>query len=963
MRFVLRLLIIGLILGVVFLFGMSATGTGLVFSTSQSGNWNHAPVWGGAGVPGGEDIAIINTGHVVTLTYDDNVLDLDLNGTLVTDSFNFTCENLTINDGGTMTGGSGETWYIGNFTLMENGTCTATDYIINVQNILDWDENATFHHSEGQIRMNGMTGHIYPGNQTVYYLNCSGPEGYALDGENKNCYFRIYESIKIDLVLASHWFIWNPPVGYRAYEAHLLFIGNMTITAGRERYETPHQWWWWPADWWDIEYDDDIYHSGGDPQIDWARGYTFILNGRSADTPIMSNFPKNDTSDAGMITNYCYHVGKEMRITVNTTTHMMTDIVLAEEFHNSFSTTYDSLDDRPTFYGNNHSITIGENCGFNDGHYYDLGNVTSAGRVWIDECPTFEARNITAVDDLWFSGSYSHLVVGNLSSDAEIAWFTFSVEERNFGTMYVDSMTAGEDIVLLGGGTVYFTSTAGIVSVGDDLRTWGTTIDHYMNITGVPDWHIDTGTVNDWLLIYVNLSNCFNEASDGQYLTFLGWNYSGNTMVDTIAPIIQATLSEGQEWDRTYFAEFPINITVSDMSYVFDVSYRIYGANGTLKASGITDWTEFGELHQVVWNSTNIDISDWLPGDYNLSITTNDSHNPANTKVAKDRARNMVCEIDDEQIGHSKDTKEAKEKPAKTIRFREYAGSDIFSIEFEALKSDTKHDVKWRIRENNFKLGFRVKLSKDQPWARLTITSNSLTYLPNSTYHGHFLLGPNSSYFFDLEDFHQQGGYIEVVNITTTSATVILTHPDWDKNGGWVYIDPLAGSVNTGELTVNWTLVVAPSIVSPLNNSVVKHQNWANLIVTVTDIPGLTANITFYNATNNTVIGTSTITGSGTVQVNWTGLFWNHQNYRWYASCEILGYNGSSPIYSFSTSSRPTSSSYEPPSPGDPAEPSEPSDQESQSSPALVVMLSGAAIITIFAVWAYLEYFEEGLHK
>jgi len=58
MRPALHLLILGVFLSVSFLIIVSDNGAGLVFSTSQSGNWNYAPVWGGAGVPGQDDIAI-----------------------------------------------------------------------------------------------------------------------------------------------------------------------------------------------------------------------------------------------------------------------------------------------------------------------------------------------------------------------------------------------------------------------------------------------------------------------------------------------------------------------------------------------------------------------------------------------------------------------------------------------------------------------------------------------------------------------------------------------------------------------------------------------------------------------------------------------------------------------------------------------------------------------------------------
>jgi len=200
------------------------------------------------------------------------------------------------------------------------------------------------------------------------------------------------------------------------------------------------------------------------------------------------------------------------------------------------------------------------------------------------------------------------------------------------------------------------------------------------------------------------------------------------------------------------------------------------------------------------------------------------------------------------------------------------------------------------------------------------------------------------------------------------SYTVNLSHPEWGKNGGWVYIDPLAGSVNTGTLEINWTLVITPEIVSPRNNSGIKNQQWANLIVSVSNIEGLTANITFFDAEDDSVIGIGSTAGDGTLQVNWSGLAWNHANYAWYATCEILGYNGSSPISYFSTLTTTPSSSVSSPSGGGggnglggggPA-----SDSSSHtSSNILIIIIMGALIITVIGVWAFLEFFEEGISK
>ena len=1047
MRPVLRLLILSFLLSVSVLYLASDTGAGLTFSTTESGNWNHAPVWGGAGVPGQDDTAIINTGHEVSLTYHDDVGSLYLDGTLYTDGYDF--ETLDV--------------------CVVNGSFIGNDSASIQHQHLDINGGGSYAHASGQITITNITG-----------------DGYCIDndGDMTTTSDIVISSWQDSNILAD--FSGTGEVGNVEYAGNRTlilmgdsaqrFYGNLTIGPDATAYLSQNSW--------SLRVDGsfDVFGQWGHGSltgVHQAANLTVhdgaVYYASQGENVISQSLRLNETGtyhhENSIVnvtgTSVAFYPGGHALYDLlvwDTTLNIYEDVII-EHWVNYSS----ELPEHPWWRIGNPELHLWDNLTFTLGTDSSSGYVWSGSRLdefhlhgpgeiliqgasesyfgnirgnqfgysgsptvglkwinWVTEDNPTRTNLVADAEKYILYGNcscYSTLALNNAGCTLDLNGFTWTVAYSGIdteagtvllgpgnlslgtgGTSYltIDATltritTNGNDIQLgtnatllvesieyltdqdrtgnppclrmLDGSVLEFTTTTGLIGNNTELDVDGT-FENMAVLTGPPDWHLDVDQLNDWLVIFANLSNCLNSGS--QPFTYLGINWTGNTNVDTVAPIIETSLSEGQAWDRTGDPVFLVNITVSDMSFVYDIQYAVYAANGTLMASGTTDWTEFGELHQVLWNTSSTDISAWIPGSYNISISTNDSHNPAKTKVAKNRAQNMVCEIDDEEIGSKKDLKERKEKPGKTIKFKQYEGPDIFTIEFTAEKTDTKHDVKWRAEENNFKLGFGLKLPNGENSVMLNITADSITYLPESNYHGHFIIGDPGSYFFDLEDFHKEGGSISVSEKQSLgeneSYTVTLTHPAWGKNGGWVYIDPLAGSVNTGTLEVNWTLVISPTIVSPANNSVIKNQRWANLIVSVSDIEGLTANITFYDAEDDTVIGTGSTVGDGTLQVNWTGLDWNHADYAWYATCEILGFNGTSPISYFSTSARATSSTVSPPSgtgshglAGGGSE--DESSDSSRSSNIFIIMLTATFVLALAGVWAYLEFFEEGVVK
>jgi len=1046
MKRVLRILLLSFLLSVSLCYLVSINGAGLVFSTTESGPWNYAPVWGGAGVPGSLDTAIINTGDVVSVAYNADVGNLYLDGTLYTDDYTF--ETLDI--------------------CMVNGSFVANNSASIQHKSLDIN-GGTYTHQSGEISISGID-----------------DNGYCIDNDGamtttSNIVISSWQDSSILADFSGTGNIWN--VEYTGNQTMVLMgesaqhiLGNLTIGSNANAYLSQNSW--------TLQVDGTftIYGQWGHGSLSGPHNIGTLLVHDSAEyypsqgeNRISTSLTINETATFHQGTNKINVTGSVVSFYPGG--HAFYDLLIWDTVLNIYENitiehwvNYSSqLPDKPfarignpemhlwnnltftlgtdtssgyvwsgsslsefSLHGPGEFIIRGENeayFGNIRGNQWEYSGIPTLGLQWINWVTEDNGARTNLVNEtekyiLYGNCSgYSTLALNNPGCTLDLNGYMWNISYNGIdmdsetillgpGTLSLGIgstssftgalnltriTTKGNDIslstntsllvdsieyltdqdrsgnpprlIMNDGAVLEFKTTTGLQANNTYLDIHGS-FENMAELTGPSGWHLNVDQLNDWVVIFANISNCNNSGS--QAFTFLGVNWTGNTFVDTVAPIIESSLSEGDAWDRTSAPDFLINITVSDMSFVYDIQYWIYASKGTLMASGTTDWTEFGELHQVLWNTSNISVSDWIPGDYNISISTNDSHNPVKTKVAKDRARNMVCELDDEEIGHTKQRKEVKEKPAKKISFKQSSGTDIFDIEFAANKTDTRHDVKWRTLESNFKLGFQVKLPKDQETVQFTISSEAITYLPESNYHGHFLVGATSSYFFDLEDFHLEGGFIQVSDKTFNngkeSYTVNLTHPDWGKNGGWVYIDPLAGSVNTGTLEINWTLVITPEIVSPGNNSSVKNQQWANLIVSVSNIEGLTANITFYDAFDDSAIGIGSTVGNGTLQVNWSGLEWNHADYAWYATCEIQGYNGSSPISYFSTLTTTPSSSVTSPSGGGGGSGlggsgSGEENASSGSSNMLVLILTATFLLGLIGVWAFLEYFEEGISK
>ena len=67
------------------------------YNSAGSGNFNADATWTESGQPSTDDVAVIASGHTVTMTADASVGSIDIQGTLTTDG---TARTLTLDDGG-----------------------------------------------------------------------------------------------------------------------------------------------------------------------------------------------------------------------------------------------------------------------------------------------------------------------------------------------------------------------------------------------------------------------------------------------------------------------------------------------------------------------------------------------------------------------------------------------------------------------------------------------------------------------------------------------------------------------------------------------------------------------------------------------------------------------------------------------------------------------------------------------
>lgn len=460
--------------------------------------------------------------------------------------------------------------------------------------------------------------------------------------------------------------------------------------------------------------------------------------------------------------------------------------------------------------------------------------------------------------------------------------------------------------------TLTFTDIEGFGASAGTLNTTGT-FSNLAYITG-SGWQIDPDLLTNYWFWYTNFTHG-NNIGATKTIVALGEGYNLTGSWDFLAPALTShIISEGYIQDKATNASLWFNFTATDMTFLHSMNFTIYRLyNSSMMLSREIDLTSL-EVAEYLWNQSK-NISSWQPGTYNITFIAKDCHNPPTSKAGKQRIDDMVVVVDGEVIG-KKGIKKVKDKPAEKIDFNTITGetiSSIYSLLFVDEKN-VKHTVVWDAEKGNFKLTHYVKtsLTTYQPptggpapkviGVKVKLTAQTIEYLPLSPYYGHFII--NGAYFYDAQDFRDEGGslFIEQKTRTKTSEsyTLIFINPLWKKNE-WVLIDPLSGSINEGSLgPLNFTITAAPTLVAPTPNGTIITTFSPTLTVYVEGFSG-TATVTFYNYADNTSIGTqSGIANDSDVSITWGALDANTE-YSWYAVLTVDAFDSNSTFWTFTT--------------------------------------------------------------
>ncbi len=568
------------------------------------------------------------------------------------------------------------------------------------------------------------------------------------------------------------------------------------------------------------------------------------------------------------------------------------------------------------------------------------GSPLSMNEFWVEQYFNMNGYTLTVdelnIDDHFYGpGDIVGINPGFVTLDADITLNSITLGKYGWLLIHqggvevkVDRITdLGESFIEIRAATLNFTSTQGFQLNDTGLYLFGT-VTSYATLTGVPNWYINETEIGfgipgeeeytRYIWRYANVSNGKNYGDD--YILVLGNNVTGNTgKWDFVAPVIVSlAISEGEIIDLA-LNDWILNIThqISDMSYLHSLEYEIYCTdNDTLMASGSLDMGAEGlEVRQYTW-SEFVDVGGsgsaaWV-GNFNITFRAWDTHNShkSQTFEGKKRARDMIIEVGGELIGH-KVKKKGIELEDNIVTISSSSGilEELLKIEFIGKDRKKVKSTITYTSEDNFKLLHEVKLD-DQATFTLKLTGENLRIEKNSSYYYHVTYGPGNKYFWDAQDFKEEGGTIFLVEQGETAEGIpwiklLFIHPDFKKNS-WNIVDPLAGSVNEGSLIVNFSTISSVQLIMPENGSTIDKVGSAEIIVLVSGIGAYTGNVSFIDAETGSLIQrVEGVSDGDRVSITWIGLSWNTE-FSFYTWLNLSnGLNVTSPTWSFTTAREP----------------------------------------------------------
>jgi len=452
---------------------------------------------------------------------------------------------------------------------------------------------------------------------------------------------------------------------------------------------------------------------------------------------------------------------------------------------------------------------------------------------------------------------------------------------------------------ILGPAVLEFTSVEGFgtsTGVIDITGSYG----NLVRITGVPYWTINADAI-EYLWKYVNITHGNNTGS--QPIVALGEGYDSQGSWDFQAPVItNHGISEGMFLDTRTNDTLPLDWTAEDMSFLYTMNVTITAWDGSLLYADEINASTFGETASYRWNLSR-SIGDLSYGRLLINYTATDAHNPPASEKARKNADSMLCDLAGELVGKPAGKKKTDKHETNTISFKRSGPfvSDLFDIEFQVEDKGSKHVVTWT--GANFKMSHWVKLDHGTS-IPMRITADSIQHISSNEFgRAHFLIFDD--YFYDASDFEASGGKMLLLDKGESDGkefvTISFTHPDWKKGGGWAYIDPLTGAINSRSETYNISVGTIPELVSPGNNTKLHgDEDHVILKVRVYGAGSFSGTVSFYNGTGTLLGSCENVTNNTVAAVELKDLDPNTL-YTWSAVFTVGGENFTSASWSYLT--------------------------------------------------------------
>ncbi len=458
-----------------------------------------------------------------------------------------------------------------------------------------------------------------------------------------------------------------------------------------------------------------------------------------------------------------------------------------------------------TFTDNSGTVKLGSSATFSGlTGANDLNNLNLNGK-------TLSFNETIAISGTITSGGNSALEIGSAGSwsmNQNVSLHHLTV----LGSFEIDA----------GGLNLTFTNTTGFTGSTGSIYINGTASSHTdIYSTVANSWGINASALSWWRMVYVDAHN--GTGSGSQYLVILGENYTCSGMIEFTAPLI--TINFPSNHTALWYPQhrtFTLDIDVLDLSIIHTLNWSIKDSDGVTKQQGNLTYIDMDNVSSYSI-AESIDTSGWDFGTYTITIYAADAHNKPVEEKAIEKAKNLTCYVGGNPVSYAFN-KKISDKETDFIYFADrQGGTAIYALSFYGEKK-AKHEIEFT-DDLNFKMGHyarteEITINEGEPieyqiiGVHIRVQALKLDYLGNSNLMGHFVIYDVNgvpSYFYDMQDFWEQGGQIIILGSGSGSGIewydVILHNPTkWKDAQKWEYIDPISGVINSRTVTSDFTI-------------------------------------------------------------------------------------------------------------------------------------------------------------